>query len=162
MDWYGFNLSVFFQGVGHCDWMPPKNCSYFWSLYGFPASSFVPTDFESKAWTEDNRNTYFPRRRGYETYANCALGVNTDRYLQNAAYLRLKNVTLGYTLPLKKNKAVEKVRLYLTGENLWYWSPMKKYTKYVDPEVATASSKQSDDCIYPFSRTVSFGIDITF
>lgn len=162
VDWYGFNLSVFFQGVGHCDWMPPKNCSYFWSLYGFPASSFVPTDFESKAWTEDNRNTYFPRRRGYETYANCALGVNTDRYLQNAAYLRLKNVTLGYTLPLKKNKAVEKVRLYLTGENLWYWSPMKKYTKYVDPEVATASSKQSDDCIYPFSRTVSFGIDITF
>ena len=54
------------------------------------------------------------------------------------------------------------MRLYLTGENLWYWSPMKKYTKYVDPEVATASSKQSDDCIYPFSRTVSFGIDITF
>ena len=103
-----------------------------------------------------------PRRRGYETYANCALGVNTVRYLQNAAYLRLKNVTLGYTLPLKKNKAVEKVRLYLTGENLWYWSPMKKYTKYVEPEVATASSKQSDDCIYPFSRTVSFGIDITF
>ena len=162
MDWYGFSLSVFFQGVGHCDWMPPKNCSYFWSLYGFPASSFVPKDFESRTWTEDSRNAYFPRRRGYATYANSALGVNTDRYLQNAAYIRLKNLTIGYTLPLKPNKAVEKVRFYLTGENLWYWSPMKKYTKYVDPEVATSSSSQSDDCIYPFSRTVSFGIDITF
>ncbi len=162
IDWYGFNLSVFFQGVGHCDWMPSANCSYFWGFYGFPASSFVPTDFESKAWSTENRNTYFPRRRGYSTSSNNALYVATDRYLQNAAYLRLKNVTLGYTLPLKKNKAVEKVRFYLTGENLWYWSPMKKHTKYIDPEVATASSSQSDDCIYPFSRTVSFGVDITF
>lgn len=162
IDWYGFNLSVFFQGIGHCDWMPPKTCSYFWSLYGFPASSFVPTDFESKTWTEDRRNAYFPRRRGYSTYSGAALGVNTDRYLQNAAYIRLKNITLGYTLPIKQNKAVEKVRIYATGENLWYWSPMKRHSKYIDPEVATASSKQSDDCIYPFSRTVSLGIDITF
>ena len=162
IDWYGFNLSVFFQGIGHCDWMPPKTCSYFWSLYGFPASSFVPTDFESKTWTEDRRNAYFPRRRGYTTYSGSALGVNTDRYLQNAAYIRLKNITLGYTLPIKQNKAVEKIRIYATGENLWYWSPMKRHSKYIDPEVATASSNQSDDCIYPFSRTVSLGIDITF
>ncbi len=162
IDWYGFNLSVFFQGVGHCDWMPSSNCSYFWGLYGFPASSFVPADFASKTWTADNRNTYFPRRRGYSTSSNGALSVATDRYLQNAAYIRLKNITLGYTLPLKKNSVVDKVRFYLTGENLWYWSPMKKYSKYVDPEVATASSTQSDDCIYPFSRTVSFGVDITF
>ena len=162
IDWYGFNLSVFFQGIGHCDWMPPKTCSYFWSLYGFPASSFVPTDFESKTWTEDRRNAYFPRRRGYSTYSGSALGVNTDRYLQNAAYIRLKNITLGYTIPIKQNKAVEKIRIYATGENLWYWSPMKRNSKYIDPEVATASSNQSDDCIYPFSRTVSLGIDITF
>ena len=162
IDWYGFNLSVFFQGVGHCDWMPPTKCSYFWSLYGFPASSFVPTDFESKTWTEDRRNAYFPRRRGYTTYSGSALGVNTDRYLQNAAYIRLKNITLGYTLPIKQNKAVEKVRIYATGENLWYWSPMKRHSKYIDPEVATASSNQDADCIYPFSRTVSLGIDITF
>ena len=162
IDWYGFNLSVFFQGVGHCDWMPPTKCSYFWSLYGFPASSFVPTDFESKTWTEDRRNAYFPRRRGYTTYSGSALGVNTDRYLQNAAYIRLKNITLGYTIPIKQNKAVEKVRIYATGENLWYWSPMKRHSKYIDPEVATASSNQDADCIYPFSRTVSLGIDITF
>lgn len=162
IDWYGFSLSVFFQGVGHCDWMPPQNCSYFWGLYGFPASSFVPKDFASKTWTEDNRNTYFPRRRGYQSYSSSSMGVASDYFLQNAAYIRLKNLTLGYTLPLKPNKAVEKVRFYLTGENLWYWSPMKKHTTYVDPEVATASSSQNDDCIYPFSRTVSFGVDITF
>jgi len=162
IDWHGVSLSVFFQGVGHCDWMPPKNCSYFWGFYGFPASSFVPKDFASVTWTPENRNTYLPRRRGYSSYSNCAMGVASDYFLQNAAYIRLKNLTLGYTLPLRPNKAVEKVRFYLTGENLWYWSPMKRHTKYVDPEVATASSKQSDDCIYPFSRTVSFGVDITF
>ena len=88
--------------------------------------------------------------------------MNTDRYLQNAAYIRLKNITLGYTIPVKQNKAVEKIRIYATGENLWYWSPMKRNSKYIDPEVATSSSNQSDDCIYPFSRTVSLGIDITF
>lgn len=161
IDWYGFNISVFFQGVGHCDWMPAGTCSYFWALYGFPASSFVPTDFDSKSWTENNRNTYFPRRRGYSsTTSGGALAVATDRYLQNAAYLRLKNLTIGYTLPLKDNKVVEKVRFYMTGENLWYWSPMKRHTKYIDPEVATTSAK--NDCLYPFSRTVSLGVDITF
>ena len=162
LSWYGLSLSVFFQGVGKCDWMPAPNCAYFWGPYAAPYTSFIPTDFASKTWTEDNTNAYFPRRRGYSNESNCMFRTNTDRYLQNASYIRLKNLTLGYTLPLKPNKAVEKVRFYLTGENLWYWSPMLKNTQYVDPEVATASSTQTDDCIYPFSRTVSFGVDITF
>lgn len=160
LDWYGFNLSVFFQGVGKMDWMPAANCSYFWSLYGFPASSFVPADFTQKTWTEDNRNTYFPRRRGYSsTTSGGAMKVASDYFLQNAAYIRLKNLTLGYTVPLK-TKAIEKIRIYLTGENLWYWSPLKKHSEYIDPEVATSSG--SNDCIYPYSRTFSAGIDITF
>lgn len=160
-DWYGFNLSVFFQGVGKLDWMPTGNCSYFWSLYGFPASSFVPTNFEENTWTEDNRNAYFPRRRGYSaTTSGGSMNVNSDYFLQNAAYIRLKNLTVGYSVPLKQTSKIQKIRVYLAGENLWYWSPLKKHSTYVDPEVATSSA--ADDCIYPYSRTVSAGIDITF
>ena len=61
-----------------------------------------------------------------------------DRYLQNARYLRLKNLTVGYTIPAKvtKKAGIDQVRVYFSGENLHYWSPMKKHTKYVDPEAA--------------------------
>ena len=72
----------------------------------------------------DNSNAYFPRRRC--RYTNSSIAA-TDLYLQNAAYLRLKNLTLGYTLPIKA-KSVQRARVYFSGENLWYWSPMKKHT----------------------------------
>ena len=160
IEWKGITLSVFFQGVGKCDWYPSANCSYFWGLYGFPASSFIPSNYSDITWSEDNRNTYFPRRRGYQTSSSAAAYVTNDYYLQNAAYIRLKNITLGYDIPFKKIKAIEKCRVYVTGENLWYWSPMKKHTKYVDPEVAVSSAY--GDCLYPYSRTLSVGIDLTF
>lgn len=159
-NWNGIDLSVFFQGVGKLDWMPHYQCYDFWGPYSFPTISFIPTDFESRCWSEDNRNAYFPRRRGYETYSAGSLYVNTDRYLQNAAYLRLKNVQVGYTLPLWK-KSVEKIRFYFSGENLWYWSPIKRYSTAVDPERAMGSSSSGDNS-YAYSKTLSVGIDITF
>ena len=85
--------------------------------------------------------------------------VTNDYWIQDASYIRLKNITVGYTLPLK-NKNVEKVRFYFSGENLAYWSPMKKWTTTVDPEVATTSAY--GDCLYPYAKTFSFGVDITF
>ena len=62
-------------------------------------------------------------------------------------------------MPLK-TKAVEKVRFYFSGENLWYWSPMKKWTTTVDPEVATTGAY--GDMLYPYAKTFSFCVDITF
>ena len=75
-----------------------------------------------QCWSEENRDGYFPRFRGYQTFAGSQLGVNNDRYLQDASYIRLKNLTVGYTLPVLK-KVFTKLRVYFTGENLWYWSP---------------------------------------
>ena len=106
-----------------------------------------------------NRNTYFPRRRSYQTSSAGSMNVKTDRYLQDASYIRLKNITLGYTIPINK-RILEKVRVYVSGENLAYWSPLKRYSKTVDPEVATTSA--TNDCLYPYSRTFSVGVDITF
>src|SRR3546814_8520166 len=66
------------------------------------------------------------------------LAKTNDRYLQNIAYLRFKNLTVGYSLPVtfSKKVGIDQVRLYFSGENLAYWSPLKKNTKYADPETA--------------------------
>ncbi len=89
-----------------------------------------------------------------------------SRYLQNLRYLRLKNVSVGYTLPKKVSSlaGLEKVRVYFSGENLAYWSPLKRITRYVDPEAAANLVNGDDDPNgnYPWSKTFMFGIDITF
>ena len=161
INWMGFDLQVFLQGVGKLDWMPDANCIYFWNTYSYHRPTFIPKDFEAKCWSEeegaDNSNALYPRRRG--RMAASSYLVTSDYWLQDASYIRLKNLTVGYTLPLK-TKAVEKVRFYFTGENLAYWSPMKKWTTVVDPEVATTSAY--GDCLYPYAKTFSFGVDITF
>ncbi len=159
--WAGLDISIFFQGVGHIDWAPHFQSSYFWGPYGFQRPTFIPKGFEKLCWDTaegaDNSNAYYPRMR-----ASVVNSYKTnDYFLQNAAYLRLKNLTVGYTLPLKKNKVVEKVRFYFSGENLFYLSPLTKISKYVDPEVATAGD-DTRDLTYPYSRTFSFGVDITF
>lgn len=163
LSWKGIDVSIFFQGIGKINWMPTDRADYFWTLYAYQRPSYIPTDFESKCWSTadgaDNSNAYFPLRRG--NYSRPTLSTNNDRYIQNAAYIRLKNLTVGYTIPIKIVK-VQKARVYLSGENLWYWSPMKKVTRYIDPEVATASGGTYVDTVYPYSRTLSFGVDITF
>lgn len=159
LNWNGFDFAVFFQGVGKIDWMPSSNCYYFWGPYSFPTTSFIASDFEKMCWSENNRNTYFPRRRSYQTGSAGAMRVKTDRYLQDASYIRLKNITLGYTIPINK-RIIEKLRVYVAGENLAYWSPLKRYCKTIDPEVAVTSA--ADDCLYPYSRSFSVGIDVTF
>ena len=153
--WNGIDLSVFFQGVGKCDWYPDANCVYFWGPYSYRRPTFIPTTLQANCWTEENPDGYFPRQRA-QLVKN---SVVNDRYLQNAAYLRLKNLTLGYSIPFKTS-AIKKCRLYFSGENLFYLSPMKKYCNTVDPEVATTSAY--GDCLYPYAKTFTFGVDITF
>jgi hypothetical protein len=159
--WNGFDFQMFFQGVGKLSWMPDANCIYFWNTYSYHRPTFIPKNFEEKCWSSeegaDNSNALFPRRRG--RMAASSYLVTSDYFLQDASYIRLKNLTFGYTLPIK-SKSVEKVRCYFSGENLWYWSPMKKWTDAVDPEVATTGAY--GDMLYPYAKTFSFGVDITF
>ena len=161
LNWMGIDLQMFFQGVGKMDWMPDANCTYFWNTYSYHRPTFIPKDFAAKCWSDeegaDNSNALYPRRRG--RMCNSSNLVTSDYWLQDASYIRLKNLTVGYTLPIK-TKAVEKVRFYFSGENLWYWSPMKKWTSVIDPEVATTGAY--GDCLYPYAKTFSFGVDVTF
>ena len=161
LQWMGIDFSIFFQGVGKVSWMPDYNCIYFWNTYSYHRPTFIPKNFESKCWSDeegaDNSNALFPRRRG--RMAASSYITTNDYWIQDASYIRLKNLTVGYTLPLN-TKAVEKVRVYFSGENLWYWSPMKEWTDVVDPEVATSSAY--GDCSYPYSKIFSFGVNVTF
>lgn len=161
--WYGVDISAFFQGIGHQDWYPSGNSISFWGPYSRPYCSFIPSNFMDNVWSETNRNAYFPRARGYEALQpNYSMGSPNDRYLQNIAYFRLKNLTIGYTVPLPKG-FVKDLRIYLTGENLFYFSPLKKHSKYVDPEQATSTDTRYENSgvSYNFNKTFSIGASIT-
>lgn len=164
-DWNNFSVSAFFQGVGKRNWYPAEGQASFdfWGPYAFPATSFIYKDFESLCWSEENTGAYFPRQRGYQAYAGGALAEVNDRYLQNVAYLRLKNITVGYTIPVLK-KYVKEISVAFVGENLWYWSPLKKYCKTIDPELALSSSTYKDNTGtgYFYSRTFSLCLNIIF
>jgi len=74
----------------------------------------------------------------------------------------LKNLTFGYTIPLNK-KGLEQIRVFVSGENLWYWSPLKKYNKTIDPEITlTSNSYRTNSGIgYFYSKSFSINLDIT-
>lgn len=162
--WYGFDASVFFQGTGNHYYYPHGQMMNFWGAYSYPYMSFMPKDFLNKVWSEDNRDAYFTRPMAYSATSGPMSKVN-NRYLQNLRYLRFKNLTVGYTIPanLTKKIRVDMVRVYFSGENLCYWSPIKSKSKYVDPEaVISRSNDVYQNAYYPWAKTFMFGIDITF
>ena len=162
-NWNGIDFSMFLQGVGHQDWYPSIDARQFWGPYARPFSSWVQKDFLDRCWSEDNPDAYFPRPRAYiaGVGTNRALTTVNDRYLQNIGYCRLKNLTVGYTLPEKLTKRVEieSVRIYFSGENLAYYSP-GFHCDYIDPEQASHVGKRAP--IYPWQKSYMLGIDINF
>lgn len=158
-DWNGIDVSAFFQGIGKRDWYPGTEADKFWGPYSRPYITALPANFRDDIWSEDNPNAYLPRLRAYTALdSNCELSVANDRYLQSLAYLRLKNLVVGYTLPARwtKHIGVNRCRVYLSGENLFTWTSL---TDYIDPEAANVSNHAR---VYPLSKVFSFGIDITF
>ena len=158
MAWMGFDFSMFWQGIGKQNVYPGGNNMLFWGPYARAYSSFIPEDFPNKVWSKNNRNAYFPRPVA-DLARSFAMSRPNDRYLQNLAYCRLKNLTVGYTLPktLTKKVYLEKVRLYFSGENLFITSKLK--SDYIDPE---QMMHDTNGRVYPFSKTFSFGLDVSF
>lgn len=170
-DWNGIFFSAFFQGVGKQDWYPGSETA-FWGQYNRGYNQ-IPAWHLGNYWTEDNRDAYLPR---YSQY-NGALGytnyVPNDRYLQSVAYLRLRNLQVGYTLPLAwvSKAGFSNVRIFASGENLASWSPLYKRAKnFMDVASATAGSDsdlsesyvQGDGNSYPLLKTYTFGISLTY
>lgn len=161
----GFDFRVFFQGVGKRDYMP--NGPYFWGANGgmWQSAGFQENmDFfrdENSLMVQNgilgvNTDSYLPR-----PYFNTTKNQYTQtRYLQNGAYLRLKNAQIGYSLnPAVLNRiGVSKVRFYLSGENLLTFTKM---AKVFDPE-SVGLGGWNDGKTYPFSTVYSFGLNINF
>ena len=160
-NWLGFDLSVFFQGIGKMDWYPAPGTRAFWGPYDRPYMTFIPKDFHTLIWSEENPDAYFPRPRGYIAMNNSrALGATNTKYLQNIGYCRLKNLTFGYSLPKKwmQKANIDGIRVYFSGENLHYWAP-GLHSDYIDPEMAQIGNELR---VYPWQKTFMFGVDITF
>ncbi len=152
--WKGFDLRVFLQGVGKRDWYPPGSQIYFWGIYAQPWTNVTKQNLDH--WTPDNRDGYFPRIKSYSAEdTGEELGMPNTRYLQNAAYLRVKNITFGYSLSQNFTKRIglQAVRFYVSGENLFERSGLKVS---IDPE-ALGSTR-----VYPFQRTYAFGLNVKF
>ncbi|PRY04317.1 TonB-linked SusC/RagA family outer membrane protein [Pontibacter ummariensis] len=163
-EWRGFDVRVFMQGVGKRDYMP--NGPYFWGVNGgmWQSAGFVEhMDFfrnETSPMVEAgvadiNLDSYFPAPDFQYGWKN---QQTQTRYLQNAAYLRLKNVQLGYSLPtsLTSKVGVSRVRIYVSGENLLTFSDM---IDIFDPE-SVGLNGWNDGKTYPFARVFSFGLNL--
>ncbi|MXV16360.1 SusC/RagA family TonB-linked outer membrane protein [Pedobacter sp. HMF7056] len=171
-DWNSFFFSTFFQGVAKQQWYPSTETEMFWGQYNRPYNN-IPTFHVGNMWTPDNTDAYFPRTmsRAASSNTNRELGVAQTKYLQNVAYLRLKNVQVGYTLP---NRLISKIRarsakVFFSGENLYTYSPLYKIVKTIDVEnavpadqVFNANSTNGDGYNYPLLKSFSLGINIGF
>lgn len=167
-NWNGLFFSAFFQGVGKQDWYPSNEASNFWGMYNRPYNN-MPKWHVDNYWTEDHTDAYLPRYAGY--YAPFYKGTNNanTRYLMNVAYLRLKNLQFGYSLPksLVQKAKMDAVSVFVSAENLWTWSPLYKYTKDINVSNIglsdiDLSNSRGDAYNYPMMTTVSLGLNITF
>lgn len=161
--WFGVDVSAFFQGTGNHYWYPTGQAMQFWGPFSYPYLTYLQKDFLKDVWAEDNPDAYFTRPMAYSATSG-PLSLVNDRYLQNIRYMRFKNLTVGYTIPVNLNKkiGVDQLRVYFSGENLCYWSPLKKHTKYIDPEAAIDRDDAYNNAYYPWQKTFMFGVDVTF
>jgi len=146
----GIDFSMFWQGVGQRSvWLRGESVEAFHNNNEGPVF-----DFHIDRWTPQNPNASYPRLTvGSESTNNAA---KSDFWIQNGAYIRLKNIQLGYTIPqsLTRKVGVQRLRLFLSGENLL---TLSKMVGGWDPETTATSGGR----IYPVSTVTSFGLNLT-
>ncbi|GEO03337.1 SusC/RagA family TonB-linked outer membrane protein [Adhaeribacter aerolatus] len=173
-DWSNFFVSAFFQGVGKQDWYPLAESNVFWGQYNRPYGDIPKWHLEEGIiWSPENPDSFFPRY--VSRLANRSGGTLREqqtKYVMNAAYVRLKNIQIGYNLSpslVARLKVVKGGRVFLSGENLWTWSPLYRILDNVDVENATAPSDQlftssnaGDGYNYPLLKSLNLGLSVTF
>lgn len=170
--WKWFDVSAFFQGICKRDYYVKSNGNggmtvqnkgaVFWGMTSGGTAESVFFEPHLDYWRDDdselgaNKDAYFARPLLY-TEKN---RVIQTRYLQNAAYLRMKNLQVGFTLPENWLKTIHfsNLRLYFSAENLVTFT---KLTKSFDPESLEVSNMRGG-ATYPLSRTFSFGLTADF
>lgn len=143
----GFDFSAFFQGVGSRSFLISTR-----AIMPFYESWRQPMAIHRDYWTPENTDASWPRlyRGGTHNY------LSSDKWVQDASYIRLKNLQVGYNFPksILGKSGISKLRVYVSGQDLWEYS---KVFDFVDPEMPNAK-----DFIYPFYRVFSTGVNISF
>jgi TonB-linked SusC/RagA family outer membrane protein len=140
-----FDFTTFFQGVLSHRFYPNE-----YVFYAFRDDEYsIPSQLSTDYWTPQNPNAFFPRVR----FSGGGNEQAQDKYLLNAAYARVKQITIGYTLPklLTGKLKVQRVRVYVTGANLF---TITSLNKNYDPEVVGFNT-------YPLNKSFSFGLQAT-
>ncbi len=147
-EYKGIDINILFQGVGKAD-------GYVWghSIGSFYEGGSMP-EIGKDYWTTENRDAEFPRL----AFNNSNNQQNSSFWKKDAAYLRLKNVQLGYTLPgnILSKIGISNLRLYVSTDNVF---TVSKFWKYFDVESPVLSGYGN---FYPIMRTTTIGIDLKF
>ncbi|CDN30717.1 SusC/RagA family TonB-linked outer membrane protein [Mucinivorans hirudinis] len=170
--WKGIDLQIFIQGIGKRDYAPAG--PYMWGAHDgmWQSAGFVShLDFwrsstaQNTNPTGDNYNYFGANPDGFLPRLSWDSDKNKQiqtRYLQDASYMRLKNIQVGYTLPrsFTEKFGCSKLRIYISGDNLLTFCNM---ISTFDPEtIADATGGWSDGKVYPLSKVISGGLSITF
>ena len=151
LTWKDFDFNLFWAGkFGHKIYNQVRATTLNFNVDNLPADVFP--------WTWDNPSNTYPRMYANSTDNN----KGSDRFLENGSYFRLKNVQLGYTLPLSLSKklGVQRVRAYVSGSNLLTFTGYKGY----DPDIICTNVYEQglDYGQYPSNRQLNFGVQVTF
>jgi hypothetical protein len=172
--WNGFSLASFLQGVAKQDWYPSNEANQFWGQYARPYGDIPSWHLkEGVIWSEENPNSFFPRYTSRLAQGNeqRMLNAKQTKYVMNAAYVRLKNIQLGYSLPTRilSPLGVRAGTIYVSAENLWTYSPLYQTADNVDVENITAQSDRiltsgtsGEGYNYPMMKSFATGLSLTF
>ena len=161
--WHGFDIRAIFEGVGKRDMWTSSDI--FWGFSRGIYNSCVTQYHIDNTWTYENTNAYYPRLTGS---ANNRSKQVQSKYLQNAAYIRLKDITVSYNVPKKwlSKLKIEQARVYVSGLNLWEKTGLPPFMtpdivdQMTGPDVKLMSENSGKE--YAFMRSLSFGVNLTF
>ena len=149
--WKGFDVSLLLQGVEG-----KKHYVTDWGLQPFRQGSAPTIDYVKYRCTEDNPdNAKYPRMY-FDDFGGSKNTRKNSYFLKDASYLRLKNLTIGYTIPveLTRKMLVERIRIFFSGDNL------ATITNY--PELDPEREEDGRFVAYPQNKICSFGINVQF
>ena len=149
--WRNFSLNIFFQGVLKYDFWPPNDN---WVAFYPYNAGHVENYYLTDTWNENNRDAYFPAPH---ISTNTKQNVQPQsRYVQNGAYIRLKNLTLAYNLPiaLTSRIGISNAQIYFAGMNMWEATKMREP---LDPEIRPTLTQE-----YYKQRSYALGMRISF
>lgn len=159
--WHGFDISVMFEGIAKRDLWTASDI--FWGFSRGIYNSCVTQYHIDNTWTYENPTAYFPRLNASGN--NRSRQVQT-KYLQNAAYIRLKDVSISYTIPKSwlSQLKIEQARIYVSGMNLWEKTGLPSFMTpdLVDQIQEASLQSQNTGKQYAFMRSFSFGVNVTF